>query len=257
MSLISLFWSPSRGPSDLYSPSSPSDTLHRSGTLSRGSLNRGGTIIRRLQNVGDVFLRAFTLRGPPSYYRPGSAYHGAPSQMIRSDSYPLEHATNLPEETQIRRQASDSTYSSQVHQSDSREILSLPFRLNINHIHEKAHRNVPYLRQSWTRIDFVAIVSFWITFGLAMSGLERGRFHIGIFRALSVIRTARLLTITSGTTVRLLLPNEVTSTTNSIDYHAFSENCASAPYPSRLFCHFRYRAFLVRSSLPRHFSSFI
>ena len=247
MSLVSLFWPSSRGPSDLYSPSSPSDTLHRSGSLSRGSLKRGGTIIRQFKNIGDVFLRTFALRGPPSYYMTGSAYHDAPSQMIRSNSYPLEHANNPPEEMRIIRQASDSTYRSQVHQSGSGELLSLPFRLNINHIHEKAHRNVPYLRQSWTRIDFVAIVSFWIAFGLAMFGVERGRFHIGIFRALSVIRTARLLTITSGTTVRLLLPKKVIDTTNFIDYHAFSENCTSASYSSRLFCHLRYRAFLVSS----------
>jgi hypothetical protein len=47
----------------------------------------------------------------------------------------------------------------------------------------------------------VAIVSFWICFGLAMGGVERGQYHIGVFRAMSVIRTARLLTVTSGTTV--------------------------------------------------------
>jgi len=204
MSLLSLFWPSSRGPSDLYSPTSPSDTLHRSGSLSRGSLKRGGTIFRRFKILGDVFLRVFALREPP-YYMSQSAHPDAPSQMIRSNSYPLEHANNLPEEIR-RRQASDSTYWSQVHQSDSREILSLPFRLNINHIHGKAHRNVPYLRQSWARIDFVAIVSFWMAFGLAMFGVERGLLHIGIFRALSVIRTARLLSITSGTTVRLLRP---------------------------------------------------
>jgi len=87
------------------------------------------------------------------------------------------------------------------HQGSQSESISLPFRLSIDHLHSKTQRNVPYLRQSWSRIDFVAIVSFWITFGLAMAGLERGASHIGVFRAMSVIRTARLLTITSGTTV--------------------------------------------------------
>lgn len=42
-------------------------------------------------------------------------------------------------------------------------------------------------------------------FGLAMGGVERGEHHIALFRAMSVIRTARLLTITSGTTVRVML----------------------------------------------------
>ena len=38
---------------------------------------------------------------------------------------------------------------------------------------------------------------------LAMAGVERGTYHIGVFRAMSVLRTARLLAITSGTTVRV------------------------------------------------------
>jgi len=207
---MTLFWPPSRGLSHRYLPVSPSDTLHRSGSLSRGLLKGGGTIIRRLKNLGGVLLRAFALRGPLSYYM-----------------------------------------------SDRRNLHFLPFRSNINRFHGKAYRNVPYLRQSWTRIDFIAIVSFWITFRLAMSGIERGRFHIGIFRALSVIRTIRLLTITSGTAVRLLLPNRVIDTTCLIGCHAFSQIRTSAAYTSRLFCHLRYRAFLVRSFLRRHSSHFI
>lgn len=47
----------------------------------------------------------------------------------------------------------------------------------------------------------VAILSFWAMFALATTGLERGQHHIGLFRAMSVVRTARLLAVTSGTTV--------------------------------------------------------
>ncbi|KAF8646018.1 hypothetical protein AX16_007443 [Volvariella volvacea WC 439] len=86
--------------------------------------------------------------------------------------------------------------------SDS-DLLALPFKLSIDHMHNRVTRNVPYLRHSWGRIDFVSIIGFWITFILAEMGLERGGpggYHIGIFRAISVIRTARLLTITAGTT---------------------------------------------------------
>jgi voltage-dependent calcium channel len=82
------------------------------------------------------------------------------------------------------------------------DVIGLPFRLSVAAAQGKTHRNVPYLRQSWSRIDFVAVVSFWITFLLATLGLEEsGTYHIGIFRAMSVLRTARLLAITSGTTV--------------------------------------------------------
>ena len=79
----------------------------------------------------------------------------------------------------------------------------MPFRLSVEESTSQTHRNLPYLRHSWTRIDFVAVMRFWISFGLAMGGVERGTYHIGIFRALSVLRTARLLAITSGTTVRV------------------------------------------------------
>ncbi|KAK7445064.1 calcium channel protein [Stygiomarasmius scandens] len=102
------------------------------------------------------------------------------------------------------------TFFSTAFRSDTKnptEPLSLPFKLNITEVTSKTSRNVPYLRQSWGRIDFVAIASFWITFILASGGLEHGGgagagigLHIGVFRAMSVIRTARLLAITSGTT---------------------------------------------------------
>ena len=61
-----------------------------------------------------------------------------------------------------------------------------------------------FLRHSWNRVDFVAVVAFWIAFALALSGQEAtDNHHIYIFRALSVLRCARLLTATSGTTTIL------------------------------------------------------
>lgn len=60
--------------------------------------------------------------------------------------------------------------------------------------------NRPYLRHSWHRIDMVAVVSFWISFGLAMTKQEVTESrHLYLFRALSILRTTRLLVITSGT----------------------------------------------------------
>ena len=61
-------------------------------------------------------------------------------------------------------------------------------------------RLVPYLRNPWTCIDLIAILSFWITLTLAATGVERSASrHVGIFRALSVLRISRLLAITYGT----------------------------------------------------------
>lgn len=90
---------------------------------------------------------------------------------------------------------------SDVPQPDPDALVSLPFRLDIQLAQSKMARNIPYLRQSWGRVDFVAVFGFWISFVLATLGLERGTYHIGIFRALSVLRTARLLSITNGTAV--------------------------------------------------------
>ncbi|KAJ7435576.1 Ion transport protein-domain-containing protein [Mycena galericulata] len=83
------------------------------------------------------------------------------------------------------------------------ETLSLPFRLSIQDAAARTRRNAPYLRHSWSRIDCIAIVAFWITFILATLGVENGAHHIRIFRALSALRTARFLTITAGTTAIL------------------------------------------------------
>ncbi|KAK0539429.1 calcium channel protein [Tilletia horrida] len=61
-----------------------------------------------------------------------------------------------------------------------------------------------YLRHSWNRVDLVAVIAFWVTFLLCIFKAENtDSYHIYIFRALSVLRAARLLTITTGTTTIL------------------------------------------------------
>ena len=63
-----------------------------------------------------------------------------------------------------------------------------------------AHR--AFLRHSFNRLDFVAVVCYWISFVLAISGIE-ARYHIHIFRMLSCLRILRLLSLTSGTSIIL------------------------------------------------------
>lgn len=61
-----------------------------------------------------------------------------------------------------------------------------------------------YLRHSWNRVDFIAVISFWVTFALSVANQEMTpAHHIYVFRALSVLRCARLLTVTRGTSVIL------------------------------------------------------
>ncbi|KAF2120581.1 calcium-channel protein CCH1 [Lophiotrema nucula] len=63
-----------------------------------------------------------------------------------------------------------------------------------------AHR--AYLRHSFNRTDFVAVISFWIAFILSVVGVE-SKSHILIFRMLSCLRIIRLLNLTGGTSVIL------------------------------------------------------
>jgi len=63
-----------------------------------------------------------------------------------------------------------------------------------------AHR--AFLRHSFNRLDFVAVVSFWVSFVLTLSGAEKTH-QLYIFRMLSCLRILRLLAMTNGTSVRL------------------------------------------------------
>lgn len=74
-----------------------------------------------------------------------------------------------------------------------------PFRSGIERQQKQLIKQTAYLRQSWNRIDFVAIVCFWISFILATRGAEAAQ-QLYVFRALSVLRLMRLLTVTAGTT---------------------------------------------------------
>lgn len=63
-----------------------------------------------------------------------------------------------------------------------------------------AHR--AFLRHSFNRLDFVAVVSFWISFVLGAAGAEY-EHQVYVFRMMSCLRILRLLGITSGTSVIL------------------------------------------------------
>lgn len=124
------------------------------------------------------------------------------SDTVQSQTPMMEKALAHAQQVHSHiRNPSQPTFFSKALRSENPDMLALPFRLSVTNSREQTQRNVPYLRHSWSRIDFVAIVSFWISFILASAGVERGQYHIGIFRAMSVLRTARLLAITSGTTV--------------------------------------------------------
>ncbi|KAF7588841.1 calcium channel protein [Aspergillus hancockii] len=59
-----------------------------------------------------------------------------------------------------------------------------------------AHR--AFLRHSFNRLDFVAVVTYWIAFFLSVVGVE-SRQQLYVFRMLSCLRLLRLLALTNGT----------------------------------------------------------
>lgn len=61
-----------------------------------------------------------------------------------------------------------------------------------------AHR--AFLRHSFNRLDFLAVISYWISFGLQITGYS-SKHNIYIFQMLSCLRLLRLLGITDGTSV--------------------------------------------------------
>lgn len=58
-----------------------------------------------------------------------------------------------------------------------------------------------FLRHGFNRLDFLAVISFWISFFLAVFWIAPYH-HIYVFKMLSCLRILRLLGLTSGTSVR-------------------------------------------------------
>ncbi|KIJ40348.1 hypothetical protein M422DRAFT_256903 [Sphaerobolus stellatus SS14] len=135
----------------------------------------------------------------------GHRFHGIIQQIVKPfalrKEQPVESDSKLPEKSITGHMQQPSLgYSHRP----------LPFVTAIQKERSLIKRGLPYLRHSWSRIDFVALLGFWIAFILSVSGAERvvtessGTAilvrHIGLFRALSVLRCARLLAVTNGTT---------------------------------------------------------
>ncbi|CAH0000943.1 unnamed protein product [Clonostachys byssicola] len=59
-----------------------------------------------------------------------------------------------------------------------------------------------FLRHSFNRLDFVAVVAYWISFILGITGWEY-QHHLYVFKMLSCLRILRLLAITNGTAIIL------------------------------------------------------
>ncbi|KAL5522184.1 CCH1 [Sanghuangporus sanghuang] len=176
----------------------PSGSMHVPSSVSLGTSSRGAS-------VGQ--LRSTVLFEEKGMDHTQSAFDLFTTLPKSDHSMPAPHHIHDPRDTskptffaQAMRSAANDA-SEEAGRKPGKEYLGLPFRLTVYTAQDHVNRNVPYLRHSWNRIDFIAIVAFWITFILAEVGAERSpSSHIGVFRALSVLRTSRLLAVTNGTT---------------------------------------------------------
>lgn len=71
----------------------------------------------------------------------------------------------------------------------------------IRNIHKARLARRAYLRHSFNRVDFIAVVSYWIALILEVTGVMISH-HVYVFRMLSCLRIFRLLGITEGTSVQ-------------------------------------------------------
>ena len=57
-----------------------------------------------------------------------------------------------------------------------------------------------FMRHSFNRLDFLAVISYWISFGFSLSQMDSHQ-HVWVFEMLSCLRILRLLNLTMGTSV--------------------------------------------------------
>jgi voltage-dependent calcium channel len=162
------------------------------------NLGRKGTVLHRLRDFYSNVARPFALTGHPPRY--GTSSVPATSSVTLVGPAPPGRKRTDTTATLLEKMPLSSSNAPQ--QQPQQDVLILPFQFSINLSRGVTRRHLPYLRHSWTRTDALSVIAFWIAFILAQTGVEHGSHHIGLFRALSVLRTARLLAITSGTTVR-------------------------------------------------------
>ncbi|KAF8585271.1 hypothetical protein K439DRAFT_1632798 [Ramaria rubella] len=165
----------------------------------------------------DTPISSISIRGLGRYvwnstFHPGARprFHGIVQQIVKPFALVKEQPVHVNSGTSTPGEKANLGHISQSSLAFSHRPI--PFVTAIQKQRSLVKRGIPYLRHSWSRIDFVAIFSFWVAFTLSMTGADRAITvdpssgvatlvrHIGIFRALSVLRCARLLAVTNGTT---------------------------------------------------------
>ena len=207
----SIFTSPLKPSRDEPIRSAITPGLAHTPSVNRSGVARTHTLGHRLRQMKDNFFEPFALhhRSAMDTTTGGAPANNRTRSGTETRTPMIEKMIAKVQRTHDIIRDPKSTSMANFLRSDKPDTVSLPFKLIIEQSHQSTRRNMPYLRQSWNRIDFLSILCFWVSFALATGGVERGAIHIGIFRAISVLKVSRLLAVTSGTTVWVLQPRTI------------------------------------------------
>ncbi|KAI8629388.1 ion transporter [Xylariaceae sp. FL1651] len=150
-------------------------------------------IIFTLEIVARIIVSGFVLNAPEY----STVDHKRGIRSAISDQYNAVFRPQRHKSVNVPRQEAygPSTFArSLTMMHDMPETVDEQMRL---HLARRA-----FLRHGFNRLDFVAVVSFWIAFVLSITGLE-AQFHLYIFRMLSCLRIIRLLALTNGNAIIL------------------------------------------------------
>ncbi|KAF9650402.1 hypothetical protein BDM02DRAFT_3185438 [Thelephora ganbajun] len=202
VSFISTFTSPFKPFEDEPVRSTVTPGLTHTPSMNRLGVARTHTLGHRLRQMKNNFFKPFALHHKSTTDTINVTAVATVRTRSRTETRTpmMEKAIATIQRTHDVVRDPKSQFLTNFLRSDKPDTVSLPFKLIIEQSHRSTRRNMPYLRQSWNRIDFLSILCFWISFALATGGIEKGSTHIGIFRALSVLKVSRLLAVTSGTT---------------------------------------------------------
>ncbi|SCV68841.1 BQ2448_962 [Microbotryum intermedium] len=180
--------SPSRDPyAPLPSPSGKRDSslvLHAVRHLKHSPVSTRAS--RSPRSPASTIQRHFTVRQPSL----------SPSASDPSLDFDAKEVPSPPEPFHPSRAANTSTTSTLLSR-DFKAPFSDSFGRQRDIMYSRA-----YLRHSWNRLDVVAVFSFWIAFGLSIGGIKTTD-GVYLFRAMSVLRSMRLLGVTTGTSTIL------------------------------------------------------
>lgn len=158
------------------------------------------TELRRLQHRVftwlDRKLHPYSKRRDPAPEMPAFEYAVGNVTNSPGEVYPpVQHVLVPPQDVHIPQGGRRTWYTAMVawlRQSASRLTHAITAE-------DRTVTDRAYLRQSWNRVDIVAVVFYWVAMALEVSHRDGRRHHIFVFRALSVLRCARILTLSNGT----------------------------------------------------------